>query len=1103
MESLLMKCFARLLVLFPLLAVALVVFTALAPRAQAQIFRGGIHGSVTDPSGALLVAANVTAKNDATGLVYATLSSSTGEFSFGDLPLGVYSVTIRIDGFRTSVAEHIPVEAGAIYSLPVKLELATVESAVVTTANALSVETDTTVQTNVLDSVAVEGVPLNGRDFTQLLALSPGYSGYTVGFMGAINGTQASQINWQIEGADNNDLWNNTSAVNQGGVYGVPGVLLPLDSVEEFSLVTQGSSEVGRNPGGVANLLLKSGTNTVHGSIYYYNRNEALAENNPLAASDSGKQKIRNEQYGVSVGGPIRRNKTFYEASFERQNFVIGLPEQVTEPSTAYQAAAEDLLNNPGNKYGSYAPITVNPVSLKLLQTLWPASALTGLASPNNYFNPGVESGSSENGVLKLDHAFTQNHRVSLSAFIGDGSQTAPTSSYLTPYFEVAPLHDENWALVYNATFFPRLTNQTTFGFNFFHQTFRDNDDSFDPVSLGFNTGVTSAALSGAPNITIGNFDPIGVTPTSGREDITAHITEALSYVIGRHQFRFGGEVRHGQVYDDYHSGQRGVFDFQEITSGANVDPWASSPLVTDGNVAALADFLAGKVYSASIVEGNPVRKVFQDSFSLFAQDNWQTTRRLNLNLGLRYDSTSPIHDGQKDLSTFLPATGLVAVGSGLDTLYPRDWSNIGPRVGFAYQLFSNGRLSVRGAFGIYYDTVNVSPFLGNSFVYNGGPSGVEENPIGNNQATSVSLQPGANIYTNPSIFPAPTAPVFNNIYSVSQNFHTPYTYNFNLNIQQALGRSAVFELGYVGSQSRHLLQLIDLNQAALGSDFDSANFDPNGNNTTRPYYGRYPQYGIIDELQTRANANYNSLQASLRLSSWHGLVSKIHYTWAHTLDVSSFGGAPQDSTNPNGDYGNSDFDTRHNFTAFVEYNFPAGHAGLLWLRRGWSADGTLSFRSGLPFSIDAIGDWSGTGENLDRPVQVADPYADTSHAVSSNGVYWFNPYSFDFASPGTFGTFRRNQLYGPGFSDVDLAVVKNTEVRERLRVQFRAELFNIFNHVNLGNPTFLGANLLIPAGPGVNFALPITATNGEQFGLPGIGPGEPFNAQLALKILF
>lgn len=1079
--------------------VALFALLSIGNITHAQTFRGGIRGTVFDKTGAVVAGVGVRAQSDSTGLVYSTTSTSAGDFSLPDLPIGAYSVSTHKDGFRDAVAPHIPIEAGVVRSLPVHLEIATSQGSVDVSSNALAVETSTVTQTNVLDDSTVEAIPLNGRDFTQLLSFSPGYAGYTVGFLGAINGTQGDQINWQIEGTDNNDLWNNTSAVNQGGVYGIPGVLLPLDSVEEFSLVTQGSAEAGRNPGGVANLLLKSGTNQIHGTAYYFNRNEALAVISPFAVSGSEKQEIRNQQYGVSLGGPIRKNSTFYYAAFERQSFLIGLPEHVTEPSFAYQAAAEDVLNNPGGKYGNYSAIAVNPVSLNLLQNLWPADALKGPATPENYFNPGHENGDSNNGIIKLDHSIGSNHHLSLSAFIGDGTQTAPTSSYLTPYFERAPMHAENWALVYNAVFSPRLTNQFTFGLNYFHQTFADANHSYNPVALGFNTGVTNPALSGAPNITIVGFDPIGPTPISGREDITGHITEALSYVVGKHQFRFGGELRRGQVYDNQHAGQRGVFNYQELTT----DPWFNSPLITDGNVAALADFLEGRVYAASIVQGNPARKVFENSFSLFTQDNWQVTPRLNLNLGLRYDYIGPIHDGKQDLSTFLPSQGLVLVGSGISSLYPKQGRNFGPRLGFAYQPASGHDFVIRGAFGVYYDTVNVSPFLGNSFVFNGGPSGVQENPIGANPAVSVSLPPGSLLPSDGSPLFAPAgAGGFASLYSVSQHFHTPYTYNVNLNFQQGLGKSAVLQVGYVGSQSRHLLELIDLNQSALGSDFNPADFDQNGNNITRPYYAKYPTYGVIDELQTRANSNYNSLQASLRTSNWHGVVSQFHYTWAHTLDISSFGGAPQDSTNPNADYGNSDFDTRHNFTAFVQYNIPASH-GPKWLTHGWTVDSTLSFRSGLPFSLDAIGDWSGTGENLDRPVLVGNPYSDVSHDVTSSGVYWFNSNAFAFPNPGSFGTFRRNQLFGPSFKDVDLSFDKSTAITERVQAQLRFELFNIFNRANLGNPTFLGANLLIPVGPGAPFTLPITSTNGEQFGLPGIGPGEPFNVQVAFKLQF
>ncbi len=1082
-----------------LLTIASAIAFVFGPRpAVTQTFRGGIHGTLKDPSGALLASAEVNAEDDKTGQVYSTVTTSAGEFTFQDLPLGTYTVEVSRTGFESLRISKITVRAGSIYNLSEKLELASVSAKVDVDAAGLSLDTTTASQADVLSTNSVQTIPLNGRDFTQLLTVTPGYAGYGVGFLSAINGAQATQTNWQIEGADNNDAWINTSAVNQGGVYGIPGVLLPLDSVDEFSLVTQGNAETGRNPGGTVNLVLKSGSNGVHGSSYYYLRNEALAASPVFAPSGSDvplKNKLRDQQYGVSVGGPIVRDRTFFFFSFEHQSFDIGNPTQVTEPSHDYQTEALAVLANAGNAYGSYAAVPVNQVSLNLLGGLWPASALNGPAQTDNYFNPGTENGYSNNGILKLDHAFNESERLSLRAFVAQGHQTAPTSSFLSPYFESSPMHVENWALVHNSTFSPRLANQLVFGFNYFDQVSSDADTNFKPIALGLNTGVTSAQLAGAPNITIGTFDPIGVTPYSGRRDTTWHLNEVASYNVGRHQLRFGGEFRRSIVDEFYHSGQRGVFNFD-----GSQGPWATSSAITDGNLLALADFLAGYVYQSSIVTGNPARKVYANGFSFFGQDNFQVTRKLNINLGLRYDYSGPIHDGNKDLSTFIPSVpgGLAVVGDGIKSLYPSDWKNLGPRFGLAYQPFENGNTVVRGGFGIAYDTVNVSPFLGNSFIYNGGPSGVQGNPISASSAQTLTLN-SFTLPTDGSLIPWPTNTNFN-LFSVSQNFKTPYLYNYSVNIQTSLARDTVAQVGYVGSLGRHLLLLRDLNQAAPGSDFS---LSPGAPNPTRPYYAQFPQYGVIDELESAGTSNYNSLQASLKVASWHGLTSQFAYTLAHTLDYGSFTALPQNSFDPAAEYGNSDFDSKHNLTAYLLYAVPGSAHGPRILSSGWKLSSLLSFRSGLPFTVNAYGDISGTGENTDRPDLISNPYADISHSVHDHQpVYWINPNAFT-VNYGEFGTMGRNQLFGPGFGDVDFTVLKDTSVNERISTQFRVEMFNLFNRTNLGNPTFTGANGLI-AIPGYgNFGIPIAYTNGSQFGLPGIGPGEPFNVQLALKVIF
>src|ERR1700684_1702672 len=253
-----------------------------AVSAYGQTFRGSINGTVTDPSGAVVPGASVKATNDATAAVHEATTTSGGEFSFQDLNLGTYTITVAAAGFSPVTVEKIEVTAGGAYTLPVKLKVGSSATSVEVSAAALSLDTTTAAQDNTLTTEAVEDVPMNGRDFTQFAAVQPGYGGYSVGGFGSLNGTRANQMNWQIDGVDNNDFWHNIPAVNQGGVSGIAGVVMPIDAIDEFSAQTQSSAEAGRNAGGTVNLALKSGGNAIHGSAYYYNRNEYYAASSPF-----------------------------------------------------------------------------------------------------------------------------------------------------------------------------------------------------------------------------------------------------------------------------------------------------------------------------------------------------------------------------------------------------------------------------------------------------------------------------------------------------------------------------------------------------------------------------------------------------------------------------------------------------------------------------------------------------------------------------------------------------------------------------------------------------------------------------------------------------
>jgi hypothetical protein len=1116
----------------------LFVVSVIQTGVYAQTFRGGINGTVTDQSGAVVPGADVTLTNMGTAATSKAVSSSAGEFSFPDLPVGSYQIGVTAAGFKAVSVEKIPVSAGTTYTLPLKLSIATTGETVEVSADALTLDTTSTVETTDIPSETVQNAPMNGRDFTQLIAVTPGYSGYSGGGYGSVNGSRPDMVNWQIEGADNNDVWWNIPAVNQGGVSGIAGITLPLDAIDQMSVVTQAGADSGRNPGATVNLAIKSGTNQLHGTLYYFNRNEALAAQSALSST---KPELRNQQFGYSAGGPILKDRLFFFTTYEGQRFTIGVNAPSTEPSTAYQTQAESILS----AYG----VPVNQTALNLLNGngstpgLWPTAALGGTATPFNYTNPANEHGFSHNGLVKLDYNLNANNKVSFKWYVGQGNQIAPTVSYLSPYYEVAPIHVQNYSLTYNTVLSSQMTNQVFMGVNYFNQAFSDQSTVYQPITLGLNTGATSVALAGAPRIEIASpnsssglgassdgFDTVGGTPNSGRNDITGHLDEALSWTVGKHEFRFGGEVRQAQVDDFYQAGQRGTFLFDGtqgpwtgatgtacdgLTTTAPGSMTLSANLSSDPHFYQLADFLAGCFDSGgtNIVQGNPKRQIFVNSYALFAQDAFQITPSLNLNYGLRYEYVGPMHNGTKDLTTFLPGApnGIATAGVDIANLYPQYHGGYGPRVGFNWEPRGAKSLVLRGGFGIGFDSPNVVNYLNSRFSSNGGAFGVQDNPAGSTPVVDTGatvgviptggglIFPNAATSSNPCIA-NPSAVQAGcstaNLFSISQNLRPGYMYNYNMNVERSLGGDVILQLGYVGSEGRRLRALLDVNQAGLGSG---------GANSTRPYFAQYPNYGVINQIQGIGTSNYNSLQALLRMSSWHGLTSQFAYTWGHSLDEISeiYLYNPQNSLCFKCEYGNSDFDVRNTFTSFVSYLVPAFAHGPTALKSGWQFNTLMNFHGGQPFTIYSsnVGG-SGNGEYAERANKNpgVSAYAGVSHSVQGTAatgysVSWMNPNAYTPSLNGAYGTSQRNDLHGPGFADVDLSVFKNTKVTERINTQFRVEMFNLFNRLNLASP---GGGYCTDSS-----SCSITTTVGSAYGAPGIGAGEPFNTQLALKIIF
>ncbi len=1099
----------------------------------AQTFRGSINGTVTDPTGAIVSGAKVTALDVATGAVRDTVSTAAGEFSFSDLPLSNYTIKVVVSGFQLTQIANVQVLAGKIYTLPVKLAVANQSTTIEVSADSLSLDTTTVTQTTTLSSKALQDVPLNGRDFTQLLGTSASFAGYNN--TGSVNGARNNQINYTIDGTDNNDLYLNADAVNQGGISGIAGVIYPVEALEEYSLQTTGNAEAGRSPGGNLNVTTKSGTNQFHGSAFYFNRNEALAVASPFVTPGSPSNPLRNQNWGGSLGGPIWHDHTFFFLTYEEQKFVIGASNKVTEPSPAYVNEALALLANgtnpdTGKPYGTYAAVAPSQVSQAVLNTMWDPSVIAGLpGTPNNYSSSAPQSGYSHNIVAKLDHNFSEKSHLSARWYFGQGYADAPdcifVCSYLPEYFQTVPSHIQNYDVVWNYSLRPNLSNQLAAGVSYFTQGFADAVHTQNPLTLaGLNTG---ASLSGAPQIAINGFDSIGITPTSGRNDITGHIADTISWVVGKHQIRFGLEYRRAFIDLYYNFAGRGAFNFG---TGGILGPWAiasTAPTTStpnpyydanlDTNLQNLADYLAGYSFQSTITLGNQERFIYTHTGTSFAEDSWQATSKLNVNLGLRYDYQQPFYTNDPNLSFFDPNQGLVVAGSGSGTpqyFYNSNKLNFSPRIGASYQARTG--TVIRANFGIYFDQPAGQAFFGNIGIPNGGAGGVNNNPAG--------TLPNESIVINSTSTPTPiwsynqTTPIFTasqgqptgsnvvSIYSVNRNFKTPYLELFGLNVEQSLGKAWQLNIGYVGSASRHNLVLQDINQSAVvpGQQLDQSTATvttATGNiftaqQASRPYFNKFPNFGIINQINSAASASYNSLQVTLRSSAWHGLTSQFSYAWSHNLDDSTvFNVIPQNSANLAGDWGNSNYDIRNHFTAYLNYSIPGFAHGPAALTHGWEVNGILKLQDGEPVNILSGQDNSGTGENEDR-ASITGPALNKDRSVQQySDAQYLNPNSFTLPAAGTYGNLARNQVSGPGFEDVDLSLLKNIPLyKDRIRAQFRVEMFNVLNHVNLAPPV----NNLASGSFGQS-----TSTIGVYTGSPGIGSGEPYNTQLALKILF
>lgn len=1086
----------------------LIVALLLPNLLLAQSFRGSIRGQVVDPNGNAVVGAKISAKNSGTGQVRETVTGEDGAYVLAELPAGEYVVVAEYAGL-SPVGQNVIVNVGSDTSA--NFDLTRVEKRLeelTVTEESPVIDTTRDVLNEVVDQKLVEELPLNGRDFGKLVALSPGATVDPSGVAGTqggfgqfnINGNRDRSNNYMLDGTDNNDPFFNNSALNQTGIGGAPASLLPIDAIQEFNLQSQFGAEYGRNSGSVVNIVTRSGTNTLHGSAFEFFRNSALDARNYFN-SDAQKSVFQNSNFGASIGGPIVKDKTFFFGAYEGQRERVGSDFLLLVPT---QTQIQEARTIAGAINGTPSNPIINP-GLDAILAFYPKSNTSEIpgvvrdTNNGNNFIAKVDENLTNTELLTGRYAFSQSYQI--FPFGSPGGYG--TGSRLPQFAQTSPTRVQVVSVSLLSSLSPSKINEVRFGDSRYRTSFSSLDADFDPSSVGLNFGTGKLGLPEFDFTNIENLGATGFSVPRGRTSQTFQILDNFTWLKGRHTFKFGGEFRRAAISNFNDNLERGIFEF---TAGVG--------LSTDPVVDALANFYTGGSQdttdcctSVSVDTGNTQRTTYNNGFSFFAQDDYRMSSKFTLNYGLRWEYFGPLSEKNNLLSNLGQDGNLAMVGTdGLNGLYKRDLHDFGPRLGFAWQVAKN--TVVRAGYGIYYDYVPQDILIANFTT----SAGVATNPIGPKAILPLNFDPTAFNGTNPTA----NAPIMNGIaaapYSIfvtPQNFHSPYTQNWNFNVQQKLVENASFEARYVGSKGTHLVRLTDLNE-------------PNANSVSPN-----PNYGAMDELTPSSSSSYNALQAIGRVQNVHGISGFAAYVWSKSIDDASDGidfvrGAafPQDPGNLPAERGPSLFDTRDRFTAAINYELPSSGSRPR-LGSGWELNSIVTIQSGRPIPIANSTDTSGRFYFNQRPNVVPGVNPILPNWTPSTG--YLNPLAFIQPAYGTFGDLGRDSIFGPGYANVDFSITKNTRLTERLNLQLRVEFFNIFNHPNFALP----ANTIIPGyidngTPGHPDVVPNPAAyvNGNitqpllPMGLitqtpdvaqtnPGLGGGGPRVIQLAAKFTF
>ena len=1163
-----------------------------AVPALAQTTAGRILGTVTDPSGAAVAGASVVVTDVQRGTSRALTTDDSGGYAAPDLQPGTYKIRVEAKGFKTTERPNVVIEVATDVRADFALQTGQVTETVVVQEDVPLVNTTSSTLGGTLSNQEINDLPLNGRNYENLLQLRPGVMRYPGGGFSttSTNGLRAEDNAYFVEGLFNSEPFSGQGIINGAGIAGDSATILPIDAIQEFNVQENPPAEYGWKPGAIMNVGLKSGTNSLHGTAFAFGRDGAMDARNYFNAAPAAKTSRTLEQFGGSFGGVIIKDKAFFFGAYEGQRYDVGNSYSVTTPSMVSLPDAGNCISVTGD-CGNSIPdaitdllandVPISAASQKISGCTVTGSTVTcsGTGFPiNNTQGPNIVQGfpnnvGVDNALGKVDYNINQRNSISGMYFYGNNNGTVEDfpelqSNWRSKIHTRAQVVGGNWIWAPGT----RWVNEARVGYNRLYQPTFPGDLGTPASGYGLNTGVSGTYTGGLPRIGFaGAFVPgLGAFkwPKFQGPDSRTQFIDHVSYTAGKHSLKFGGELHRNAFNGGAFGNARGSITF---LGGVAIGTGAGST--------ALEDFFAGDPFKGSVQVGDPTLHIHNWAEGLFLQDDWRASKSLTVNFGVRYEYSSVIKEQHNLLGNFDPnsATGLIQAGQpGVSGPYNPDHKNFAPRVGFAWDLNGKGNSVIRGGAGLVYETVNWEAMLAfnNAFGLGNVPTAATIDAAGDTAggtitAGNLAIPPvmpqwdsgvpifGANVSTTRlDCDPINAAPC--PIMSVARTLTTPYIWHWSIGMQHSFTPNLSLEMSYVGNHGSNLVGIRDINQPPVGSDYKPACADPAINSPDQfclPYNGKFPYLTNIFQMGNIYRSNYDALQVTLNSRNYHGLSMVAGYTYGHSLDEVGanwdFGygaGLPQDSTNVEREYANSDFDIRHRLTVSLTYAIP-GRTGYAQMLEGWELNSIVTLQSAQPWGpIDLGTDAAGTGplpvsppanapirwsfyhagtagkgnpsdfksgptgipvssgaSNADCVASATAVDGPTGPSMQSLGMFGCYEKGTSVMIPpplGQFGNMGRNTFRDSGFKNFDFSIAKNWHLGEKLRAQFRAEFFNILNHPNFANP-YGGQNgygLNDPSAPsfGCGCATPdVAAAN------PVIGSGGSRAVQLGLKFTF